>query len=233
MFELSSFYKTKQWESLIAQIKIERVNEEGELLCEMCGKPISKAYDAICHHVIPLTEENVNDFNISLNPSNIQILHHKCHNITHDKLGHSERQVFIVYGAPFSGKHDWVMENKDDGDLILEMDSLWMALTGAPRYIHPNRMKSVVFKARDTILEAVKYRLGKWTNAYVIGGYPLVSERERIIKELGAREVFIDSPREICIYNLYSYSEAGEPIDVKEYEGFIDEWFARYSPPVG
>ena len=230
---LASFYKSRQWEALIGQIRLDRVNENGDVICEHCGRPISKAYDMIGHHIVELTEENVNDYNVSLNPENVKLVHHKCHNLIHDKLGYSERQVFLVYGPPFAGKREWVQENMGEGDLVLEMDSLWQAVSGFPRYVKPNRLRSVVFRLREDIYDVIKYRYGKWMNAYIIGGYPLIGERERIVKDFGAREVFIEKSREECIYDLYTTSSENSAIDVKEYEGYIDEWFTRYSPPVG
>ena len=78
---LDTFYRCKEWENLLRVLKLERVNEAGELICEHCGKPITRAYDAIGHHKEELTPENVNDANVSLNPANIAFVHHKCHNL--------------------------------------------------------------------------------------------------------------------------------------------------------
>ena len=65
MFTLSNFYKSKEWENLLEHFKLERVNYNGELICEYCYKPITRAYDCIGHHDKELTEANVNDYNIS------------------------------------------------------------------------------------------------------------------------------------------------------------------------
>lgn len=67
------FYRSSEWEKLRELITLERVNDEGDLICEYCGKPIMKAYDAICHHKIELNEVNVHDAEIALNPSNIMV----------------------------------------------------------------------------------------------------------------------------------------------------------------
>lgn len=104
MDTLQYFYKSKKWEKLVKYIKAERINAQGELLCEYCQKPIVKAYDCIGHHKEPLTEQNVEDVSVSLNPENIMLVHHKCHNHIHQKLYHEQRQVFVVWGSPFSGK---------------------------------------------------------------------------------------------------------------------------------
>lgn len=228
VFNLDTFYRSKEWQKLLKALKLERVDDEGQIICEYCHKPITRAYDIIGHHKVELTEENVNDFNISLNPENIAFVHHKCHNLIHNKLGYSRRQVFLVYGSPLSDKSTWVKDNMDEGDLVVDMDSIWQCVSGCDRYVKPNRLKSIVFKVRDSLIDSIKYRYGKWKNAYIIGGYPYQNERERMCKELGAREVFIDVNKDECVNRLM----ACEDRDKDEWLNYIEEWFERYSPPL-
>lgn len=226
MFDLFSFYRSKEWCLLIQHIRHDRLNGEGLIICEYCGKPIIKEYDCIAHHKIYLTEDNVNDYSISLNPDNIMLVHHKCHNIIHDKLSYRGRKVYMVYGAPLAGKETYVNGVKGDGDLIVNIDSIWQCVSGGDS--KPNRLKSIVFGIRDYMLDSIKYRRGKWNNAYIIGGYPLISERERLCKELGAEEIFIDVSKEECLRRL----EACEDRDKEEYTKYILDWFDKYIPPL-
>lgn len=206
-------------------LKMERVNENGEIICEYCKHPIIKAYDIIGHHKNELTEENVNDASIALNPNNVALVHHRCHNYIHDKLGYKGRKVYLVYGAPLAGKSSWVDVNKNEGDLIIDIDSIWEAVSGCNRYIKPNRLKTVVFKVRDTLYDSVKYRVGKWLNAYIIGGFPLQAERERICREMGAEEIFIEASKEECLARLEMDEDRK---DLQEYKQYIDDWFDRF-----
>lgn len=221
---LYNFYRSDEWENLLTILKSERVNAKGQIICAHCGRPIVKAYDCIGHHLIELTEENYTDYNISLNPDNIALVHHKCHNIIHNKLSYSGRQVFVVYGSPLSGKSSWVAENMTEGDLIIDVDSIWQCVSGCDRYTKPNRLRSVVFGVRDNLLEAVRYRRGKWLNAYVIGGYPFKAERDRLIDMLAAREVFIDTDKAECMSRLLTCEDR----DVNEWTKYIDDWWLQY-----
>lgn len=224
MYDLFSFYRSKEWQRLLQQIKQERINQEGHIICDYCQKPIVRAYDCIGHHKTELTEENVNDFTISLNPDNIALVHHRCHNYIHNKLGHNQREVYLVYGAPLAGKTSWVKESMQEGDLVVDIDSIWECISGLERYQKPKRLNAVAFKVRDTLLEAVRYRYGKWSNAYIIGGYPNESERHRLAKELGAREILIDATKEECIARLeQTQDNRGE-----EWKGYIERWFKEY-----
>lgn len=227
MYSLNDFYKTKAWTSLLTTLKLERADTNNQTICEYCGKPIVKKYDCIGHHKTELTEDNYTDANIALNPDNIALVHHKCHNIIHDKLQHSRRSVYLIYGSPLSGKSTYVKSVKADGDLIVDVDSIWECVSGCDRYIKPNRLKACVFSIRDNLLDCIKYRRGKWLNAYIVGGYPLISERERLCKELGAEVIYIDTSKEECINRLMQCKDR----DIEEWEKYIEDWWEKYTPP--
>lgn len=222
---LNGFYQSKAWVKLMAVIRMERTNAEGQVICEHCGKPIVHKYDCIGHHIIELTDANVDDATISLNPENIMLVHHRCHNKIHDRLGYYHRQVFLVYGSPLSGKSTFVRDNMSEGDFILDVDNIWQCVSGCDRYVKPNRLRSCVFGIRDRMLDMVRMRQGKWLNAWVVGGYPLSSERERLINSLGAREVFVDTSQEECLERLRNISDGR---CVEEWEKYISDWWEKF-----
>lgn len=221
---LYNFYRSREWTDFRQIIITDRL-VNGFTICEYCGKPIVRAYDLILHHKIHLTEENYIDASISLNPDNIQIVHHKCHNLIHNKLAYSCRQVYIVHGSPLSGKTSYVESVLSEGDLIIDIDNIWQCVSGQSRYVKPNRLKSVVFNVRDNLLESVKYRRGKWLNAYIVGGYPYEAERERLADTLGARLIHIDTDRETCMMRLYE----SEDRDINEWTKYINDYWLQYS----
>jgi hypothetical protein len=47
MITLDNFYTSKPWVKLTHQIRLSRLNADGELICEHCGRPIVQKYDAI------------------------------------------------------------------------------------------------------------------------------------------------------------------------------------------
>lgn len=222
---LYNFYRSREWENLLKVIKLQRTDSQGNIICEHCGKPIVRSYDCIGHHITELTEENYTDYNISLNPVNIKLVHHKCHNIIHNKLYSNNRQVFIVYGSPLAGKSTYVRESMTEGDLIIDIDNIWECISGCDRYVKPNRLKSVVFAVRDNLLESVKYRRGKWLNAYVIQSLPFKNERERLCDLYGARLIHIDTDKNTCIQRLH---ENNDGRNIKEWEQYIEDYFRDY-----
>ena len=226
---LQAFYKSSKWAKFVEALRIERANNDGVVICEHCGKPIIKKYDCIGHHVEELTEENVNDVMIALNPNNIQLVHFKCHNEIHKRFGYAERQlqkVYIVYGSPCSGKSSFVSEIAEHGDIILDIDKLWSAIRAdkCNKYDKPNELKQNVFALRDLMIDMIKVRRGRWANAYIIGGYPLQAERERLATLVCADKIiFIDTPKDVCL--LRAKEKSNDWID------FVNDWFDRYTPP--
>ena len=141
MFTLDNFYHSKKWCNFVAQLKLERINDDGELICERCGEPINKKYDCIGHHKIELTEDNVNDYTVSLNPDNVELIHFKCHNKEHRRFNGFYQNVYLVYGSPCAGKSTWVMDNATDNDLILDIDRIWECISKADKYNKNNRLQ--------------------------------------------------------------------------------------------
>lgn len=219
MFTLENFYQSKTWTKFRDVLISERVDDNGQIFCAKCGQPIYKRYDIIAHHITPLTEDNVNDCNVSLNPDNIELIHFKCHNLEHQRYDGFRQYVYLVYGSPCSGKSTYVQENAFDDDLILDIDAIWESVCKSDRYHKPNRLKPVVFAIRDCIIQQIKTRNGMWKNAYIVGGYPLRSDRDRLCELLRATPIFIDASKEECMARAKT----------DEWKEYIAEWFDAYT----
>ena len=218
MLSLDTFYKSKEWESLVGQLKLDRLDDNGQIICECCGKPITRKYDCIGHHKIELDEQNVNDYSISLNPDNIMLVHFRCHNRIHSRFDGFRQQVYLVYGPPCAGKTTWVQDVCNKDDLIIDIDRIWECLCASDRYHKPKRLTANVFGIRDTLLDQVKIRKGMWRNAYIIGTYPLRTDRDRLCSLLRAREVFIFEEKAVCM---------GRAED-DNWKKYIEDWFDDY-----
>ena len=223
---LADFYRSKEWETLRSILRLERVDSNGNVICAHCGQPIYKAYDCIAHHVIELTETNYRDASIALNPDNIQLVHHKCHNAIHEKTGYKQPKVYIVWGSPLSGKTTYVDSVAKYGDLILDIDKIWAAVSGRPGYEKPNRIKDNVFALRDSMLSMIAERKGYWQTAYVIGGYALPIDRERTAQRLSAECIYIESTQEECLARLAQCNDGRKKA---EWEKYINDWWQMYN----
>ncbi len=214
---VKQFYSTKQWIQLRQNLIIKR-----KMTCEKCKKVFLDTSLLIGHHKIELNEDNVNDPNITLNEDYIEIICFDCHNKEHRRFGYNKKNVYIVYGPPLSNTRELVNEVSQYGDLIVDMDSLFQAISGQPLYIKPDNLRFNVFRIRDNIIDQIKTRYGQWCDAYIIGGYANKADRERLQKELNAELIFCDMTKEEC------YERVVETGKSKDWYKYIDKWFDEY-----
>lgn len=221
---LAEFYTSREWRLLRAQLINERTGADGILRCEYSGKPLLKPFDIIAHHKQELTLQNVNDYNISLNPENIMLVSMQAHNEIHARFGYAQgRKVYYIYGAPCSGKSSWVDNVKGNSDLIIDIDLVWQAITGR-KYHKPDALKVCAFQLYNSLLDMAKTRQGKWQRAYVITGGAHKGQRERQIAELGAEPIFINTNQETCLQRLSNDTDR----DKDQWAQYIADWFKLY-----
>lgn len=217
--ELQRFYARRAWRDLRERLIIERY-----AICARCGRSFASATErVIAHHIVELTDETLNDTAVALNQDNIELLCWACHNHTHG-YSFGNHQVFIVWGPPLAGKSTYVSEQAALGDLIVDMDSLWTAISTLPRYGRHDALCQNVFGLRDALLGQVRMRMGRWNTAWVIGGYPRKGERETLAARLGAELIEIEATREDC-YQRADERFAGDAATAAEWKTFIDRWF--------
>lgn len=226
---LADFYNSSEWRAFRLMLIDERTNkEDGILYDEYNGQPLTNSFDIVLHHIQPLTMQNVNDYSISLNPANIQIVSHRSHNEIHSRFGFCvERKVYYIYGAPCSGKTSFVNSIKGNSDIVVDMDNIWQCITGGARYEKPPALKTNAFIVRDCLLDMVKTRAGKWERAFVIDGGALKAERNRKISALGAEVIYIDTDKETCLRRLASDTTRSET-QRQEWQKYIEQWFIEY-----
>lgn len=220
---LKSFYASEKW------IKFRQIiiSQRG-LKCEYCGQVVTKLPELTVHHIKELTPENVHDVSISLNPDNVMVVHHECHNKIHGRFGYKKgHEVFLVFGAPLSGKHTYVKEYMLRGDIVVDMDMLYAAVSMQPSFDKPDNLFSNVIGVHNLLIDNIKTRYGKWNNAWVIGGYADKYKRERLANDLGAEIIFCDVSKEECLRRL-EVDEARR-YRIPEWREYIEKWFREYT----
>ena len=238
---LTQFYNGQDWEYCKKQVTQERL-KDGALYCEHCGKIILKSFNpnernnknaVVYHHKIYLTNENLNDASISINPSNIAVLHWQCHNEVHNRFNGTavaiERKVYIVTGAPCSGKTTFVRERIQEGDIVLDIDDIWQTVSGQARYIKPNALKPIVFSLRLAIKEQIAKGAGSWRNAYIIESLPIATDRKREAERYRAHNceiITMQASREECLARLHAMPNGR---NIKAYEEYIHTYYDEYT----
>lgn len=216
-----SFYTGREWRTFRKALIMERGAK-----CERCHKDFTlEPYKLIAHHKEELTPSNIVNPLISLNPKLIEIVCLDCHNEEHQRFEYSNiHEIYLVYGPPCSGKSTFVNDMKRRGDLIINIDNIWTAISGCELYDKPDNIRTNVFQVHKLLIDQVRMRIGKWNNVFIEGGYPFKMQREEIVKRLKATEVPCILTKEECFANA-EISRIGH---VKEWTSYINKWFERY-----
>ena len=203
------FYNSATWRKMRDYI---RARDNG--LCQICGAPGEEV-----HHIKHLTPDNLSNPDITLNPDNLILLCKACHSAEHlrsigltrlnrmrswdpieakpdGSLGKAGR-VYIVWGAPASGKTTYVKQHKGAWDLVVDLDYLKRALMldGDPM---PDTLPWAQ-AMRDTLYQAIADRRYYFDQAWVIAGLPKLAERRQLRQRLDAELIHIDTDIDTCL----------------------------------
>ena len=215
--KMHRFYCSKAWIDLVNMLKIERGGR-----CERTGEIYEDMSQLVGHHKIELNDINVDDPHVALNPENIEILSINEHNKEHRRFGHS-KNVYIVWGPPLSGKTTLVKQIMRYGDIVVDADALYQAITFQPMHDKPNNCRLNIFKLMDDLHDQIKTRYGQWYDAYVIATLPDKYERDKLAEKLGAELIQCECTKEECYERLV---KSKRPNVWKQY---IDKWFEQFN----
>lgn len=153
--------------------------------CDLCPKRATEV-----HHRVPKVLGGTDD------DANLQALCKSCHSrITAQTKGTLRRrgtgpgEVELVYGPPGAGKTSYVMERRLPGDLIIDVDRLFVAVTGLEDYDKPEAVLPTVLAARDALVYAIASRIGSTRKLWVITSGATVRDRRRALGPIPLKRV--------------------------------------------
>lgn len=221
---IHAFYCRKDYLDLAQACKIKSGG-----VCAKCGG-VFDISELRPHHKVELTLDNIDDVNVTLNPDNIEVLCHDCHNAAHKRFGYAvgAKRVYLVYGSPCAGKTTYVNSVATRNDLIVDLDKIHRAICICGLYDKPDATKRVAFNVRDYLLDEVRTATPrrKWHAAYIIGTYPDRIDRDMFVQDYGAELVHIDTSKEECIKRAYQDIERSSIRDAVI--GWINAYWERY-----
>lgn len=221
---IHAFYCRKDYLDLAQACKIKSGG-----VCAKCGG-VFDISELRPHHKVELTLDNIDDVNVTLNPDNIEVLCHDCHNAAHKRFGYAvgAKRVYLVYGSPCAGKTTYVNSVATRNDLIVDLDKIHRAICICGLYDKPDATKRVAFNVRDYLLDEVRTATPhrKWQDAYIIGTYPDRIDRDMFVQDYGAELVHIDTSKEECIKRAYQDIERSSIRDAVI--GWINAYWERY-----
>lgn len=241
-----TFYRSAKWlRCREAYISARRLIDGG--LCECCREKPGEEL----HHKTFLTPDNINDPNITLNHDNLAWLCKDCHFKAHEEailsgLKKTKRQsrilndngyyfdengdllpqkIYVVYGAPASGKTRYVREHKADGDMVVDFDYLQQAISMNGKKDRSVNLISTVLDIREYIYSLVEARKIDCKNIWIVACLPRKEERLALISRLHAEPIYIHATKEECMRHA---DEDTERKDKHEQHAIISKWFEDY-----
>jgi predicted kinase len=129
--------------------------------------------------------------------------------------------VTVVCGPPGAGKTTYVLSRAKRGDLIVDLDRIFEAVSGLPLYDKPDALAPFVWQARDAILDRLS-RPSDITNAWIITSGARRKDRAALAARLRAEIVVLDTAAEECKRRLVDRPAT------RPWNTLIEQWWADY-----
>lgn len=168
--------------------RLRRMVLSAQPLCVECQRQGSTTLAVDVDHIIPIAQGGA-----VLDETNLQPLCRSCHNRkTRNEQRHGETtvQVILVCGPPGSGKTTFVASRKRWGDLVVDFDALYAALSGLPWYEKPAALMPFVCAARDIVLARLRTS-SDVAQAWVISSEANAQARAQLAQQVGAMETIV------------------------------------------
>lgn len=131
-------------------------------------------------------------------------------------------QVYLIYGAPLSGKSTYVKQRLKYNDVVFDYDDIMRTITGLPYQTNNKRVQPIVLGLRDLIIEHIKVNQ-VIENVYIITTF-IGKQLEQSLNGLDVKKIRMETTFMECIERLQS-SDRDNKDDVRF---TIVDWFNKH-----
>lgn len=237
------FYHSSEWANARTYV-IER--DKG--LCKGCLRKGKIMPGDEVHHKIWIRPTNIDNADITLNQNNLEYLCRDCHFQIHkqsmhlrsyrkivnngvyiDERGNMQKQmVYIVHGAPGSGKTTFVKDNMKSGDLIVDLDLIKHAISMCSKAQVLDNLYEVSESIRELLYERIESKRIDSKTIWIISMLPTREARQQLQLRFDAKLIHIDTDIDACVERILNDDERED----KEFQmKLIDKYFGHYEPP--
>lgn len=143
----------------------------------------------------------------------------------------ASRSVYIINGAPGSGKTTWALQKMSPGDLLVDTDYLCAALCGtAALYTDHEPVLNLALDLSERLYDAIEKRHGKWNNAFVVTASSDKQKVDALVNRLGGQLIQMDTTLDQCISNIENDSRRIGKTEL--FSNLAREWFWKRNEQV-
>lgn len=132
--------------------------------------------------------------------------------------------IRLICGPPGSGKTTYVKECAQRGDLIVDLDTFYQALSGLEWYDKPQPLLKYVLAARDGALDELAK--SPMVDAWIIGELPMKAERDGYRARFDAEVTVLETPMVDCLLRIGEDERRSEQLG--EWMPRVQSWWRRY-----
>lgn len=133
---------------------------------------------------------------------------------------------YIVCGPPGSGKTSWVERRRKWGDVVVDMDALFSAVTGLPWYEKPESLVKLVLELQEATLRWLERNPERFVNAFVITGGARRGARERLAGRLDGEVVVMETAPDECLRRIAADPRRAEK--AQAWGPLVYRWWSEY-----
>lgn len=137
-------------------------------------------------------------------------------------------RVELVTGPPGSGKSTLARERMRRGDVLLDMDRLWVALTGLEEYDKANHLLPLVKGARDAVLARIGSVAGLQRTVMVACAATRGQRvNARRLTAWPTSLTVLEVPAAQCLRRIKAQGRKG----TQDWKALVEEWWGSYQRP--
>lgn len=131
----------------------------------------------------------------------------------------------IVCGPPGSGKSTYVRRHSIWGDLVIDLDAIFGAITGLPPYDKPQVLLLWAMEARDALYARLD-QPGDLRAAWIVTSGARLADREQLRQRFHADVIVLEISEQDCLRHVQQ--DAARKARWQQWQPIIRRWWQQY-----